>query len=846
MKRFFLSFILTALLLCGFRSAAAVTAQVSPNPMIAGETAQLQITSDSEQPELKKLPEIAGVQWMGGAQRSKSVQIINWKQSVRATTTYFFTATRPGAYSIPALEVTVGGAVEKTTGPVPFAVEEGRAAVDSGSGGTSTISMDKAVRGEFRLEKPAASGRWFVGQELEAVLDVLVAESIFRGGSLPALELENARAAAPRRQEGQSKFEQHTEGRVIRDGIPFKIFRFPVRVIPLAPGLVSGVATMTVKLRAETESRRDPRGGQFDNPIFDDFFQRENVLDRQVTAALNPVTVEAVPTPPAEAGYFLGLCGKWDLSLGATPAELPQGDPLTLTLTIKGSGNLETLNPPKLDLPGFRLYEPEMKKGADSATITWVVLPLRMDSALPKLTFCTFSPETGRHIQKSFSPTLKILPAMIRTSPAAVVDAAGQPGNSTESAPRAASDILYVKAAPGPAVLRPLWRNSLPSALALYAAGPLAFFAFLLAARRRERLLRDPDWQRRQAARGGLGCILNDLKKCPETDRAALVRERLAPCIAARLRLPPGTTAGELAGRLESENPDLARMLRAAEDGQFRPGAGEAIVPAAVIRAVKRLQFLLAFLLFAACAGTACAADTASPAPHPAVQPSPSWSAATAAFDQGAFDRASAAWRALQTADAQDPNLLFNLGNCAYQQGRYGEAVACYETARRLAPRDSDITENLNFVRNRLGLPSANRTETPFQLLARLRDQLRPDEWLLLGGIWCAAGLGAAGWFRLRRAPIWPALAATGAGALLLAGVILAQTHSTYEPGTQAVVLENLPESRRLPDVASDRADLKLKQGETVAIVEERTGWRRVRSGSSEAWLREKELRIVW
>ena len=46
--------------------------------------------------------------------------------------------------------------------------------------------------------------------------------------------------------------------------------------------------------------------------------------------------------------------------------------------------------------------------------------------------------------------------------------------------------------------------------------------------------------------------------------------------------------------------------------------------------------------------------------------------------------------------------VLYNLANAYFKNNQLGRAVLCYEKARRLAPRDRDITENLNFARTRI------------------------------------------------------------------------------------------------------------------------------------------------
>jgi tetratricopeptide (TPR) repeat protein len=71
--------------------------------------------------------------------------------------------------------------------------------------------------------------------------------------------------------------------------------------------------------------------------------------------------------------------------------------------------------------------------------------------------------------------------------------------------------------------------------------------------------------------------------------------------------------------------------------------------------------------------------------------------------------------------------VLYNLANAYFKNNQLGKAVLCYEKARRLAPRDRDITENLNFARTRI----ADRVERPPEglFLGQLR---RVTNWVAL------------------------------------------------------------------------------------------------------------------
>ncbi len=68
---------------------------------------------------------------------------------------------------------------------------------------------------------------------------------------------------------------------------------------------------------------------------------------------------------------------------------------------------------------------------------------------------------------------------------------------------------------------------------------------------------------------------------------------------------------------------------------------------------------------------------------------------AQAEYDQGNFSSAEQLIRQLIAQEGPNATLLYNLGCAAYRNGKLGEAVAAWESALLLKPRDSDILHNL-------------------------------------------------------------------------------------------------------------------------------------------------------
>lgn len=97
---------------------------------------------------------------------------------------------------------------------------------------------------------------------------------------------------------------------------------------------------------------------------------------------------------------------------------------------------------------------------------------------------------------------------------------------------------------------------------------------------------------------------------------------------------------------------------------------------------------------------------------------------ANAAYESGDYPSAIGEYTRLVETDIAAPELFYNLGNAYYKEGDLGRAVLWYERARRLAPRDPDLRENLALTRSLLRDKQLVETEPRWRqkLLAWHRD----------------------------------------------------------------------------------------------------------------------------
>lgn len=140
---------------------------------------------------------------------------------------------------------------------------------------------------------------------------------------------------------------------------------------------------------------------------------------------------------------------------------------------------------------------------------------------------------------------------------------------------------------------------------------------------------------------------------------------------------------------------------------------------------MKTLPLFLVLLLALAC--------------HAAAQGEDPFSQANRAFSENRYDDAIQGYEGLLARQGFSAPVLFDLGNAYFRTGKIGQALAHYERARLLTPRDPDLQVNEALVLRKAGLPEAPGGGS-WRGMLRL---LSPNEWAwLLAGSLTLACLG--------------------------------------------------------------------------------------------------------
>jgi Na+/H+ antiporter NhaA len=80
---------------------------------------------------------------------------------------------------------------------------------------------------------------------------------------------------------------------------------------------------------------------------------------------------------------------------------------------------------------------------------------------------------------------------------------------------------------------------------------------------------------------------------------------------------------------------------------------------------------------------------------------------------------------------------------------------------------------------------------------------------------------------------------------LVVLGAFLWQSRTTYRAGTHAVVAGAVT-GLTAPSSLAEPAELVLKGGESVRVLETRTAWVRIRVDQAESWLPRDDVFMVW
>lgn len=180
------------------------------------------------------------------------------------------------------------------------------------------------------------------------------------------------------------------------------------------------------------------------------------------------------------------------------------------------------------------------------------------------------------------------------------------------------------------------------------------------------------------------------------------------------------------------------------------------------------------------------------------------------AFEDGKYDEAVTAYEKILDAGIKDPRVLYNLGNAYFKLGRLGDAILQYERALRMNPGDRETRDNLTLalgrIRDRVTEPEL---QYPIRVVKESIERLPPDPLAIAFLLLYALTAGLLGGLIVSRS--WGTRRLFGYAALLMG--LLASTSGA------ALLYKAREASSEMAIVMKDKVDVRSGPGDENTIL---------------------------
>lgn len=422
----------------------------APRVVGADEIFRVVYTADGEISDFVN-PTVTGAEILAGPSpsRMQSTQIINGQRSERLEISYTFILrpTGEGTAKISPASATIGKKVY-TTKEISIEVVKGQAQ-QSGQQSSQGEATGNAPAGQRNSSGEISAKDVFLKLSFSKT-KVVKGEPIIATLKLytrvPIAGFEDIRFPVFNGFWSQ-EIETPQNINFVRENVDGQIYNSAVlRKYMLLPQQTGDVTVKPAEMICQVQVRTTPSGGR---SIFDDFFDSGyQIVKKRISSAESVIKVSQLPAG-APASFGQGV-GEFSLDVKLSRDSVKAHEAGSVVVTVKGSGNLNLIEAPKVELPAdFELYDMKTSNNYSygvngiqgSKTFEYPFIP-RSEGVfeIPPVEYSYYDVKTNRYV------TLKSLPVTVKVAKGDNVVSGGSliQGVSKQAVASLGEDIRYI------------------------------------------------------------------------------------------------------------------------------------------------------------------------------------------------------------------------------------------------------------------------------------------------------------------------------------------------------------------------------------------------------------------
>jgi hypothetical protein len=362
--------VLMAVTLPVYAQNATFEATVDRSPVGLGEQFTLSLTLSGSTlggGKNLQLPDLSKFRVMSGPNQSTSMQIINGAVSSAATYNFVLQPKEAGTFTIGPASIEEGGTVHKTR---PIAVEVVKS---SAKANAPSAPADQTVQLGDNLFLRAVVDRSHVmqGEQINLAFKLYTRVSVVNYAVSKNPAMTGFWSEDTETPKNITLTTETVNGKSYRVGLIKRVALFPTQ-----SGMLD-IGAMEVQTTVQMPYGRS-------NDPFESFFRDPFGRNTTYNVSSEGQKIRVDPLPPGAPPDFKGAVGQFAMSVAVDKKTTRTNEPVTLKVTLSGTGNVKLLEGPSIDLPAdFEQYSPKFSESINrqnnringSKTFEYLLIP---------------------------------------------------------------------------------------------------------------------------------------------------------------------------------------------------------------------------------------------------------------------------------------------------------------------------------------------------------------------------------------------------------------------------------------------------------------------------------------